>query len=164
MWAPFKQIPVHPTLLKRVGHLNSQHITIFKTCITKYIRVDWEAADVLLFYNGKPINLPSVGTVSLWSSSDLDCIDNQQQYTICILGRVLDQIYDIPIDRKLTLGAMGGSEFQYSEETEPARGHLEGVHEMPISVSKTKCSSNPQPLNPTAPHTLHAIHYASANQ
>ena len=164
IWAQFKQIPVHPTLLKRIGHLNSQHITIFKTCITKYIRVNWEAADVTLFYSGRLINLPSVGTVSLWSSSDLDSIDNQQQYTIRILGRVLDQIYDIPIDTELTLGAMGGSKFQYSEETEPARGQLEGVHEMPIGMPKTKYSIIQHPLNPSAPRALHTVYYAPADQ
>ena len=124
IWAQFTQIPVHPTLLKRAGHLNSQHITIFKTCITKYIRVDWEASGVTLFFNGRPITIPMVGTVSLWSSSDLDVIDSQQQYTIRLLGRVLDQIYDIPIDTELTMGAMASNKFNYSEDTEPAQGSV----------------------------------------
>ena len=47
---------------------------------------------------GKPIRLPNLGRVSIWSSSDLFEINTTEQYQIRILGRVLDQIYDIPID------------------------------------------------------------------
>ena len=57
-----------------------------------------------------PIRLPAVGTVSLWSASDLLEVNLQEQYTIRILGRVLDQIYDIPVDTELMLGATRGPE------------------------------------------------------
>ena len=50
---------------------------------------------------GKPITLPNLGRVSLWSSSDLFEINTMEQYHIWILGCVLDQIYDIPIDPAL---------------------------------------------------------------
>ena len=39
--------------------------------------------------------------------SDLDTINPDQHYHMRILGRVLDQIYDILMDEELTLGAMG---------------------------------------------------------
>ena len=50
---------------------------------------------------GKPITLPNLGRVLLWSSSDLFEINTTEQYHIRILGCVLDQIYDIPIDPAL---------------------------------------------------------------
>ena len=50
---------------------------------------------------GKPIRLPNLGRVSIWSSSDLFEINTTEQYQIRILGRVLDQIYDIPVDAAL---------------------------------------------------------------
>ena len=45
--------------------------------------------------------LPNLGRVSCWSFSDLFEINSTEQYHICILGWVLDQIYDIPIDNSL---------------------------------------------------------------
>ena len=51
MWTHFKQIAVHPTLLKHVRHLNSNNITIFKTCCFKSMRIDWERAGVTLYHN-----------------------------------------------------------------------------------------------------------------
>ena len=135
IWAQFKQIPVHPTLIKRIGYLNAQHITVFKTCCIKYIRVDWEAAGVQLYHNDNPIRLPAVGTVSLWSASDLLEVNTQEQYTIRLLGRVSDQIYDIPVDTELMMGAARGPEFRYEEETEVYQGQLRSA---PVS--------KPQPI------------------
>ena len=51
MWAHFKQIAVHPTLLKQVRHLNSNNITIYKTCCFKSMRINWERAGVTLYHN-----------------------------------------------------------------------------------------------------------------
>ena len=51
IWAHFKQIAVHPTLLKQVGYLNSNNITIFRTCCFKSMRIDWERAGVTLYHN-----------------------------------------------------------------------------------------------------------------
>ena len=45
--------------------------------------------------------LPNLGRVSCWSSSDLFDINSAEQYQIRILGHVLDQIYDIPVDNSL---------------------------------------------------------------
>ena len=75
MWAHFKQIAVHPTLLKRVGHLNSNNITIFRTCCFKSMRIDWERAGVTLYHNDRPIPIPGVGQISISTSGDLDCIN-----------------------------------------------------------------------------------------
>ena len=120
MWAHFKQIAVHPTLLKRVGHLNSNNITIFRTCCFKSMRIDWERAGVTLYHNEWPIPIPGVGQISIWTSGDLDCINADEQYHIHILGRVLDQIYDIPMDVELMVGATGGGDYlQYEEQDSP---------------------------------------------
>ena len=61
------------------------------------MQVNWDQV-LIQDHMGKAINLPSLGRVSLWSSSDLFEVNTNEQYHIRILGRVLDQIYDIPID------------------------------------------------------------------
>ena len=48
-----------------------------------------------------PLRLPNLGRVSCWSSSDLFVINSAEQYQIRILGRVLNQIYEIPVDNML---------------------------------------------------------------
>ena len=47
------------------------------------------------------LRLPNLGRVSCWSSSNLFEINSAEQYQIHILGWVLDQIYNIPIDNSL---------------------------------------------------------------
>ena len=116
MWAHFKQMAVHPTFLKRVRHLNSNNITIYETCCFESMSIDWERAGITLYHNEKPIPIPDVGTISIWTSGDLDCINADEQYQIRILGRVLDQIYDIPMDVKLTIGAAAGGDYVQYEE------------------------------------------------
>ena len=51
MLAHFKQIAVYPTLLKCVGCLNANNITIYKTYCFKTMRIDWERAGVMLYHN-----------------------------------------------------------------------------------------------------------------
>ena len=121
MWAHFKHIAVHPTLLKGIGYLNSSNITIYKTCCFKSMIIDWERVGVTSYHNERLIPIPGVGTISIWTSGDLDCINADEQYQIRILGRVLDQIYDIPMDVELTIGAAGGDYIQYEEQDSPPR-------------------------------------------
>ena len=64
------------------------------------MQVNWDNI-LIQDHMGKPIILPNLGRVSLWSSSDLFDINTAEQYHIRILGHVLDQIYDIPIDPAL---------------------------------------------------------------
>ena len=64
------------------------------------MQVNWDQI-LIQDHMGKAITLPNLGRVSLWSSSDLFEINTNEQYHIRILGRVLDQIYDIPIDPAL---------------------------------------------------------------
>ena len=52
----------------------------------------------------------------MWTSGNLDCINADEQYQICILGRVLDQIYDIPMDVELTIGAATAGDYLQCEE------------------------------------------------
>ena len=111
------KLAVHPTLATRIGTLLSQHITIIKNCCFKSMRIDWERVNVTLLYNDHPIRLPTVGSVSMWSSSDLESIESTEQYTVHILGRVLDQLYEIPMSVEATVGVIGGGEYVQYEET-----------------------------------------------
>ena len=99
-WAHFMQVRCHPTLLRRMGHLNSADITIVKHYCTTVMQVNWQN---ILIHNhmNTALHLPNLGRVLCWSSSDLFEINSAEQYQIRILGRVLDQIYDILIDNTL---------------------------------------------------------------
>ena len=99
-WAHFTQIKCHPTLLKRAGYLHSRDITIFKHCCSTLMQVNWDNV-IIQDHMGKAIRIPNLGRVSLWLSSDLFEVNTTEQYHIRILGRVLDQIYDTPIDAAL---------------------------------------------------------------
>ena len=134
MWAHFKQIAVHPTLLKCVGYLNANNITIYKTCCFKTMRIDWERAGITLYHNKRPIPIPGVGTISIWTSGDLDCINADEQYQIRILGRVLDQIYEIPMDTELMIEVVGGGDYiQYDEQDSPQNLYIapQKIHHIP---------------------------------
>ena len=100
-WA-FMTFRCHPTLLKGLGQLNLRDNNIIKHCCTTVMQVNWN--DVLIVdHMNQAICLPSIGQVSFWSSSDLFKINNTEEYHIHILRRVLDQIYDIPVDPNLPL-------------------------------------------------------------
>ena len=87
--------------------------------------------------------------MSIWTSKDLDCINADEQYHICILGRVLDQIYDIPMDVKLTVGATGGGDYlQYEEWDSPPRP----LHSAPEGPPYPRLGT-PLVKLPTAPPT-----------
>ena len=47
------------------------------------------------------LHLPNLDRVLCWSLSNLFDINSTEQYHILILGRVLNQIYDIAIDNSL---------------------------------------------------------------
>ena len=64
------------------------------------MQVNWDNV-IIQDHMGKAIRLPNLGRVSIWSSSDLFKVNTAEQYQIRILGRVLDQIYDIPVDAAL---------------------------------------------------------------
>ena len=64
------------------------------------MKVNWDNV-IIQDHMGKAIRLPSLGRVSIWSSSDLFEVNTTEHYHIRILGRVLDQIYDIPVDAAL---------------------------------------------------------------
>ena len=87
------------------------------------MQVNWN--DVLIVdHMNQAIHLPSIGQVSFWSSSDLFEINNTEQYHIRTLGRVLDHIYDIPVDPNLPVpqhqGATAGMSFiDYAPPYEP---------------------------------------------
>ena len=97
IWAMFKKVSVHPTALRYGGTLSSRDITIIKNCGCRTMRINWENVEIQ-GTNRIPLNMPTTGAVSIWTSSDLNHIDKHQQYTVTIMGRVLDMIYKIPLD------------------------------------------------------------------
>ena len=113
------------------------------------MRIDWERAGVTLYHNERPIPIPGVGQISIWTSGDLDFINADEQYHICILGRVLDQMYDIPMDVELTVGATGGGDYlQYEERDSPPRP----LHSAPEGPPYQRLGT-PLVKLPTAPPT-----------
>ena len=98
IWAMFKKVSVHPTALRYGGTLSPRDITVIKNCGCRTMRIDWDNVEIQST-NRIPINMPTTGAVFIWTSSDLDHIDSEhQQYTVTIMGRVLDMIYQIPLD------------------------------------------------------------------
>ena len=72
------------------------------------------------------------------------------QYQIRILGRVLDQIHDIPMDVKFTIGAAAGGDYlQYEERDSPLRP----LHSAPKGPSYPRVGT-PLIKLPTAPPTM----------
>ena len=144
-WAHFTQIKCHPTLLKRAGYLNSRDINIFKHCCTTVMQVNWDNI-LIQDHMGKPITLPNLGRVSLWSSSDLFDINTTEQYHIRILGRVLDQIYDIPIDPALQqqqLAAIQAADYANAPHINPDPG----LNKRPLNKCKLHRTMEPRPNN-----------------
>ena len=77
------------------------------------MQVNWN--DVLIEdHMNQAIRLPYIGQVSFWSSSDLFEINNSEQYNIWILGRVLDQLYNIPLDPNLPVPQHQGATAEMS--------------------------------------------------
>ena len=89
-----------PMLLRRTEQLNSADITIVKHCCTTVMQINWQKV-LIQDHMNTALRLPNLGQVSCWSSSDLFEINSAEQYQIRILGRVLDQIYDISLDNTL---------------------------------------------------------------
>ena len=99
-WAHFMQIHCQPIVLKRTGHLNSADITIVKHCCMTVMQINWQNM-LIQDHMNTTLHLPNLGRVLCWSSTDLFGINSAEQYQIRILGQVLDQIYDIPVDNSL---------------------------------------------------------------
>ena len=65
------------------------------------MQINWQ--NVLIHdHMNTALHLPNLGRVSCWSSSDLFVINSAKQYQILILSRVLDQIYEVPVDNSLS--------------------------------------------------------------
>ena len=92
------QVRCHPTMLRRADQLNSADITIVKHCCMAVMQVNWNNI-IICDHMNTSLRLPNLGRVSCWSSSDLFVINSAEQYQI--RGRVLNQIYEIPVDNTL---------------------------------------------------------------
>ena len=81
----------------------------------------------------------------MWSSSDLESIESTEQYTVHILGRVLDQLYEIPMSVEATVGAIGGGEYVQYKETADVTSQLKSSPPQQSTIVTF-------PKRPTAPH------------
>ena len=91
MWAHFATVAVHPSLLYVTGKLNTPDIRIMHVCCCKVMQIDWKNV-LITDSKRKVIQLPQRGSVSIWTTQELKTVDTTRQYSIKILGRVLDQI------------------------------------------------------------------------
>ena len=64
------------------------------------MQINWQNV-LIRDHMNTALRLPNLGWVPCWSSSNLFKINSAEQYQIHILGQVLDQIYDIPLDNTL---------------------------------------------------------------
>ena len=80
------------------------------------MQINWQNV-LIRDHMNNALRILALGQVSISSSSDLFEINNTEHYHIRILGWVLDQIYDIPVDpnlpnpqhQQIRVGAMASS-------------------------------------------------------
>ena len=102
-WAHFKSVGAHPTQLTQTGKLNASKLSIQKFCCFRRLKVqDWNDVTITNIY-GKVIQLPKKGSISIWTPNKIKSITPDEPYVIRILGRVLDQIMELPEPNEMDL-------------------------------------------------------------
>ena len=97
MWAHFASVAVHPSQLQITGYPRAYDMHIIKLCCCRQLQVDWQNI-VLCNLDRNIIKLPALGKISLWSTNNLESIENNIPYQIWVYGRVLDLV--IPLEIK----------------------------------------------------------------
>ena len=64
------------------------------------MQINWQNV-LIRDHMNTTLHLPNLGRVLCWSLTNLFDVNSAEQYQIRILGQVLDQIYDIPVDNSL---------------------------------------------------------------
>ena len=67
-----------------------------KFCCVRQVLIDWDDI-VLVTNNHKEIQLPAKAAISLWTPTSLTDIEQQIQYDIRIMARVLDHVMEINV-------------------------------------------------------------------
>ena len=97
MWVHFASVAVHPSQLRITGYPRAYDMHIIKLCCCRQLQVDWQNI-ILCDLDRNIIKLPALGKISLWSTNDLESIEANIPYQICVYGRVLDLV--IPLEIK----------------------------------------------------------------
>ena len=67
-----------------------------KFCCIRQVLIDWNDT-MLITNNHKEIQLPNKATISIWTPTSLNDIEEHIQYDIRIMARVLDHVTEINI-------------------------------------------------------------------
>ena len=97
MWAHFTTVAVHPSQLQITGYPHAFDMHIIKLCCCRQLQIDWQNI-VLCDLDRNIIKLPALGKISIWSTNDLEAIEENIPYQIRVYGQVLDLV--IPLEIK----------------------------------------------------------------
>ena len=97
MWAHFVIVAIHPSQLWITGYPCAYDMNIIKLCCCRQLQIDWQNI-VLCDLDRNVVKLPALGKISIWSTNDLESIDQNTPYQIQVYGRVLDLM--IPLEIK----------------------------------------------------------------
>ena len=97
MWAHFAMVAIHPLQLRITGYPCAFDMNVIKLCCCRQLQVDWQNI-ILCDLDQNIIKLPTLGKVSLWSTNDLEAIEQNIPYQVRVYGRVLDLV--IPFEIK----------------------------------------------------------------
>ena len=81
MWAHFVTVAVHPSQLQITGYPRVFDMNVIKLCCCRQLQVDWQNI-ILCDLDRNVIKLPTLGKVSLWSTNDLEVIEQNILYQI----------------------------------------------------------------------------------
>ena len=96
MWAHFASVAVHPSQLRITGYPHAFDMHIIKPCCSRQLQIDWQNI-VLCNLDRNIIKLPALGKISLWSTNNLESIENNIPYQIRVYIRVLDLVIALEI-------------------------------------------------------------------
>ena len=96
MWAHFATVAVHPSQLQITGYPHAFDMHIIKLCCCRQLQIDWQNI-VLCDLERNIIKLPALGKISIWSTYDLESIEENIPYQIRVYGRVLDLVIPLKI-------------------------------------------------------------------
>ena len=88
------------------------------------MQINWQNV-LIQDHMNTTLHLPNLGRVLCWSLTNLFDVNSAEQYQIRILGQVLDQIYDIPVDNSLPnpqhqpIGSAAAAEMAPPDYTSP---------------------------------------------
>ena len=97
MWAHFATVAIHPSQLQITGYPWAYDMNIIKLYCCRQLQINWQNI-VLCDLDRNVVKLPALGKISIWSTNDLESIDQNTPYQIQVYGRVLDLV--IPLEIK----------------------------------------------------------------